>query len=192
MKTPHLLLLACTIIGVSVLVITSRRGSDRVSSVGVFIPRSNDMPPIPDANPNAATDPGSNTVPVPDKFARGDVSFSSDPRFAQFASGRQLRENGLANTVLWLSEADVAGVDFKKIRSKASNLMNSPEKTKAIGSREEAVAHLEVNLSMAERPTAAYEDNEFFYFSGGTTAYPVRDFSRGLMVSKATGQIREW
>lgn len=61
-----------------------------------------------------------------------------------------------------------------------------------MGGRDEAVAHLEVNVSMALRPAIAFEDDAFFYFSGGTTAYAVKDFSKGMAISKATGEISEW
>ena len=45
---------------------------------------------------------------------------------------------------------------------------------------------------MAVQPSVGFEDNEFFYFSGGNTAYPVKDFSKGIAISKDTGEISAW
>ena len=41
---------------------------------------------------------------------------------------------------------------------------------------------------MALLPTVGFEDKEFFYFSGGNTAYPVNDFSKGM--AEAAPKIR--
>lgn len=110
----------------------------------------------------------------------------------QFAEGKPVREKGLARSVRWLNSEEASHMSFAQLPAKFKKLLADPLKRRQIGSRDEAVAHLEVNVSMALRPTVALEDDAFFYFSGGTTAYAVKDFSKGMAVSKATGEIFEW
>jgi hypothetical protein len=110
----------------------------------------------------------------------------------QYADAKPLKAEGLANTVRWVSEKEVGYVSLRKLRAKAARISSASMKPRAIESRDAAVAHLEINLSMAVRPAVAFEDAEFFYFSGGNTAYVVTDFSSGIAINKATGEIVSW
>lgn len=114
-------------------------------------------------------------------------------RLPKFSEGEPVKAKGLAASIDWLGVNEAARFPFAQLRSNAVRLSPSESwKPRTIASREEAVAHLNVSLSMAVKPSVAFEDNEFFYFSGGNTAYPVKDFSKGVAISKATGEIIAW
>lgn len=57
---------------------------------------------------------------------------------------------------------------------------------------EEASAFLSQKINMACPPTKCLEHNGGFYFSGGTSARPVHDFSSGLFIKKHETDIYEW
>ena len=120
------------------------------------------------------------------------ASSSDRPKQNIYSNATLIRASDLKNSIKWLDKSEAASIPFDQIRSKASSLTSSEAKRKAVRTKKEAVAHIEANLAMAKRPAAAYEDDNFFYFSGGTTAFVVRDFSTGLTVSKATGEIKGW
>lgn len=114
-------------------------------------------------------------------------------RLPKFSEGEPVKAKGLAGSIDWLGVNEAASFSFVQFRSNAVRLSPSESwKPRTIASREDAVAHLNVSLSMAVKPSVAFEDNEFFYFSGGNTAYPVKDFSKGVAISKATGEIIAW
>jgi hypothetical protein len=56
----------------------------------------------------------------------------------------------------------------------------------------QAFERLNVNLSMAAPPQLYAEDESYYYFSGGTSANPIDDFSSGIRVSKSGGKIYIW
>jgi hypothetical protein len=56
----------------------------------------------------------------------------------------------------------------------------------------EAFNWMHKNVNMACIPKKYIEDDEFFYFSGGATAYEVLDFSSGIAVSKKDRSVKSW
>lgn len=93
--------------------------------------------------------------------------------------------------VRWLAEPDAQKIPWLQLRTKAKRPRDLA-KSAPIASRERAYEYLMSQVSMAMPPRVAYEDDEWYYFSGGTRAYRVDDFSTGMMVSKAMGEIRSW
>jgi len=92
----------------------------------------------------------------------------------------------------WLDEAEAAPIKFDTIQKNSRVIIGSQKSGTPIKSRAEAAAHLDIHISMAMRPNVAFENDQHFFFSGGTTAYPVTDFSKGLAVKKANGEITTW
>jgi hypothetical protein len=92
----------------------------------------------------------------------------------------------------WLDEAGAAPIKLSTIQKSAKVLIRRQMDGAPIKSRAEAAAHLDIHISMAMRPNVAFENDQHFFFSGGTTAYPVTDFSKGLAVKKANGEITSW
>jgi hypothetical protein len=56
----------------------------------------------------------------------------------------------------------------------------------------QAFDHLRRTASMVALPERWTEDDLFFYFSGGSHAYPVNDFSFGYALRKTTGDRHRW
>jgi len=123
------------------------------------------------------------TSPMPENALN-----SSDtlPKFSQ------AQPVGNSGTPRWLTINDVASIPLAKYRSMAKPITSSSVKPRNINGREDAASHLNLNVAMALRPSVAFEDTDCYYFSGGTTAYPVNDFSCGVIVQKATGVISSW
>lgn len=95
--------------------------------------------------------------------------------------------------VRWLSAAEADRFQFDQIRSKAVFFSTSESRRpRIIKSREDAITYLNTSLSMALSPSVAFEDKAFFYFSGGNTAYAVSDFSQGIAINRATGDLLTW
>lgn len=113
------------------------------------------------------------------------------------ASGSQPGQTNLfsyynmAKQVHWLDTND-AKVDFNEIQKKALKVTKESFQPTPIRSREDAILHLNNSVSMAQRPSVAFEDEKFYYFSGGTMVRSVTDFSTGFVVSKETGEIITW
>ena len=63
---------------------------------------------------------------------------------------------------------------------------------KPIATVKDAISFLNISVSMAYTPKDYFEDEDFFYFSGGTTANRVEDFSTGFAVSKVDKSITSW
>jgi hypothetical protein len=104
-----------------------------------------------------------------------------------------LRATDSAAGVRWLSAAEADRFQFDQLRSKAVFFAASESRRpRIIKSREDAIAYLDTSLSMALSPSVAFEDEAFFYFSGGNTAYAVRDFSQGIAINRATGDLLTW
>jgi hypothetical protein len=120
-------------------------------------------------------------------------SLKPNNRLPNLIEAEPFKAKGLASSIDWLGVNEAARFPFAQFRSKAVRF-SPPESWKphTIASREEAVAHLNVSLSMVVKPSVGFEDSEFFYFSGGNTAYPVKDFSNGISISKDTGEISAW
>ena len=107
-------------------------------------------------------------------------------------STAQLVDKSLFKRLQWLNKGDVTLIDFKKIRAKASVTKFESTKGVIFDSREKAADYLEHHVAMAVEPKVAYEDDEYFYFSGGTRTHDVNDFSTGLGIKKATGELINW
>lgn len=73
----------------------------------------------------------------------------------------------------------------------SSVVQPSPEQD-PVKSVEEAFSLMNLNISMAYLPEVYAEDGNFFYFSGGTTANRVADFSTGFAVKKTDRSIKSW
>lgn len=146
---------------------------------------------IPQATPIRHTEI-TQITPQPSPPPMTESSPKPNDRLPKFSEGEPVRAKGLAGSIQWLGANETARFPFDQFRSKAVRISSDSLKQRPIASREDAVAHLNINLSMALRPSVAFEDDEFFYFSGGNTAYPVKDFSKGIAINKATGEITAW
>ena len=78
--------------------------------------------------------------------------------------------------------------DIKKVMKQ----MGNEKKTKAPQTLEEATDFLLGNLSLACFPTACFEYDGVFYFSGGTSIKPIDDFSSGFAIRKGESKIYTW
>ena len=112
---------------------------------------------------------------------------------SEFVRAHPLSERDSAAGVRWLSATEAARFQFDQFRSKAMRLSTSESwRPRIIRIREDAITYLNKSLSMALSPSIAFEDTAFFYFSGGNTAYEVKDFSQGIVISRATGDLMTW
>ena len=82
--------------------------------------------------------------------------------------------------------------EIKKALKAGSTFVQSSPEHEPIRSVEEAFSLMHININMAYVPESYFEDDDFFYFSGGTTANRVTDFSTGFAVSKADRSITSW
>jgi hypothetical protein len=148
---------------------------------------------IPQAPTLSARPETAQSTPQPTPPPMTENSPKPNDQIPNFSQAQPVRAKGLAQSIRWLDANEAASFPFDKFRSTAVRLSPSDSwKPRIIAGREEAINYLNTNHSMARLPTVAFEDDEFFYFSGGNTAYPVKEFSRGIAVSKATGEITAW
>ena len=117
-------------------------------------------------------------------------STMSAANHATISAENYSREAG--GVLKWISEAEVARVDFNKLLSTASKQSRESSEIWRIENREAAVKHLRTRVSMVVMPRTAFEGPKYFYFSGGTTTTAVDDFSTGIAVAKETGEILDW
>lgn len=89
-------------------------------------------------------------------------------------------DNGL------IEKAILAKAKMKEIRRTANDKEVGPQTI------EEAAAVLSHRINMACPPTKCFEHEGIFFFSGGTAAKPVDDFSSGLAVKRGESTIYEW
>ena len=89
-------------------------------------------------------------------------------------------DNGL------IEKAILAKSKMKEIRRTANDKEAGPQTI------EEAAAVLSHRINMACPPTKCFEHEGIFFFSGGTAAKPVDDFSSGLAVKRGGSTIYEW
>lgn len=75
---------------------------------------------------------------------------------------------------------------MKEIRRTAKDKGRGPQTI------EEAAAFISHRINMACPPTKCVEHDGVFYFSGGTSAKPIDDFSSGLAIKKGETTIYEW
>jgi len=71
-------------------------------------------------------------------------------------------------------------------------ILRSDRGKKGVENIQEAAEFLYYNLSMAYPPSLCVSWKEWFFFSGGTTAYSVTDFSSGLAIKKGESIIYFW
>lgn len=96
------------------------------------------------------------------------------------------KRNGL--TPIALNLQDVAAIN----NSIKDNPILATEPNIQIKTATAAFERINVNLSMAAPPKIYAEDEVFFYFSGGTSATRIDNFSSGIRVSKTGGTIHIW
>ncbi|MBU4201028.1 MAG: hypothetical protein KKG09_06765 [Verrucomicrobia bacterium] len=98
----------------------------------------------------------------------------------------------LANTKIITADTNFAGkiIQIKKIMKE----IGRTAKDKEAGPKtiEEAALFLSHRINIACPPTKCFEHEGVFYFSGGTTAKPVNDFSSGLAIKKGETTIYQW
>lgn len=82
--------------------------------------------------------------------------------------------------------------EIKEALKAGSSFVQPSAEQEPVKSVEEAFSHMNININMAYLPEVYAEDGNFFYFSGGTRAYRVADFSTGFAVNKADRSIRSW
>lgn len=84
--------------------------------------------------------------------------------------------------------------DLRNKIVKIKKIMKETRASKARGPQtiKEAYDFLRQNLSMAYLPTKCVEHDGVFYFSGGTSAKPIEDFSSGFAIRKGESQIYTW
>jgi hypothetical protein len=92
-----------------------------------------------------------------------------------------------------LSDMGIETINIiKKSLASGSVLSKSQENVDPIERIEEAFDFMNVNVNMAYVPSKYLEDDEAFYFSGGTTSEEVLDFSSGIAVNKKDRTITSW
>lgn len=82
--------------------------------------------------------------------------------------------------------------EIKEALNAGSRVVQPSPEQEPVKSVEEAFSLMNLNISMAYLPEVYAEDGNFFYFSGGTTANRVADFSTGFAVNKADRSITSW
>lgn len=87
-------------------------------------------------------------------------------------------------------EKEVAELAKKTMKEETSNA-SSGEK-QGPETIEEAAALISHNVSMSCPPSKCFEYDGMFYFSGGTSAKPIDDFSSGFAVRKGSNAIYRW
>jgi hypothetical protein len=139
----------------------------------------------------AATQPGG-TQPAVTSGPSQDTPLDADElalRIEHFKAAMKEQGNGINPE--WLSSSDVVGINFGKIIG-AATLRVLGDRQRRVQSREEATKYIHTTLNIPGSKLFAYEDKNYYYFSGGTIARMIRDFSYGIAVEKATGKIYEW
>jgi len=118
----------------------------------------------------------------PDQPSR-EILNTSQSRFTASSPGQRLE--------LVQLDAEKLGL-IKKSLALGSILAKPQENEGLIKTSGEALDFLNANISMAEIPEKYAEDDEAYYFSGGTSASRVLDFSSGIAVSKRSGVVTIW
>lgn len=101
----------------------------------------------------------------------------------------------LVSSVSRLQPSSLDTENINKIRilcDSGSNLIQGTAEFVSLSTAKEAFDYLNTNLSMVYSPEKYFVDGHYFYFSGGTKANKVEDFSSGLRVDKNSGSIVSW
>jgi len=91
-------------------------------------------------------------------------------------------------------ELVVANVELQEKAAKIRKMMRqmgNDKKTKAPETLDEAITFLKY-LSLARFPSACFEYDGVYYFSGGNSAKPIKDFSSGFAIRKGEPKIYTW
>lgn len=111
------------------------------------------------------------------------ISNRKEPRFTAVGRLRKLE----------FSDMDIEVIaKIKKSLASGSVLSKPREETDPIETIDEAFDFMNVNVNMAYVPQKYLEDDDAFYFSGGTTADAVLDFSSGIAVNKKDRAVTSW
>lgn len=82
--------------------------------------------------------------------------------------------------------------EIKEALKSGTTFVHASSDQEPITTIEAAFDFMNTNISMAYTPENYFEDDENFYFSGGTTASRVVDFSSGLAVNKKDKSVTAW
>jgi len=162
---------------------------------------------------------GGITLTWPEKSARTDTGFDGD-RNNNTGASHPDRNAALSDEVLGkkqksnrkkpsknrsrftaadrLKNLEVQNIDIetvaeiKKSLQSGSALSEPKENSVSIKTIDEAFDFMNKNVNMAYIPEKYFEDDDAFYFSGGTTAHAVLDFSSGISVNKKDRKITSW
>jgi hypothetical protein len=119
-----------------------------------------------------------------------------DSSAAQASKNRMLKVEGFMRKTK-VVKADVA-LSTKLSAAKAEMKVLRTPKKKAVGKDKgpqtiaEAAEYLRKHVSMAYPPSSCTEYDGVFYFSGGTSAEAVEDFSTGFAIKKGQEEILTW
>ena len=80
----------------------------------------------------------------------------------------------------------------KATRAKGAMQKAEVSQERAPQTIQDAAMFLSRKVGMACPPTKCFEHEEIFYFSGGTKATPVDDFSSGFAIRKGEAAIYQW
>ena len=122
------------------------------------------------------------------------VATEASPAFARFCESNGV--TGVEETVDVITvNADLARIlldierDMKVVRSPQGASMNGTSGPKTI---DEARGYLYEHVNMVCPPVVCTEYDNVFFFSGGTSTRPVKDFSSGFAIKKGLRPIFGW
>lgn len=143
----------------------------------------------PRESENAEIKPSSRQVglleeaPREDPRLEGKITNRNEPQFTAVGRSRKLE----------FSDMDIETIaKIKKSVASGSVLSKPREDADPIETIDEAFDFLSVNVNMAYVPQKYFENDDAFYFSGGTSADAVLDFSSGIAVNKKDSTITSW
>ena len=111
------------------------------------------------------------------------ITNRKEPRFTAVGHSRKLEFSDMGIETI---------AEIKKSLASGSILSKPREDAGPIETIKEAFDYLNENVNMAYVPQKYLEDDDAFYFSGGTTANAVLDFSSGIAVSKKDRTVTSW
>ena len=132
-------------------------------------------------------DPNHEDLPTPQPFPLHEESKPAT-HLKQHADAKPPQGNELPFAIDWLSASEAVRMPTKDILSKSRVKSKESFEPRLITTRQEAVIHLNVNISFADTPSRAFESSDYFFFSAPLT----QDFSAGFILNKKTGEISIW
>ncbi len=130
-----------------------------------------------------------------ERFTPQERTQQDNPRFERKMPSRLSRQFTAIKPMenLELSDMDIGIISIiKKSLETGFVLSKAQVNVDPIETIEEAYNYINVNINMACVPRKYLIDNDFFYFSGGTTSDEVVDFSSGIAVNKNDRTITSW